>query len=47
MWNLDHFFKKIMKLESGMHTETARMIARGRAAVLKRYLGDLQKEISE
>ena len=47
MWNLDHFYKKIVKLESVMYTETARMIARGRAAVLKRYLGDLQKEISE
>ena len=47
MWNLDHFFKKIMKLESGMYTETARMIARRRAAVLERYLGDLQKEIGE
>ena len=47
MWNLDHFFKKILKLESGMYTETARMIARRRAAVLKRYLEDLQMEIGE
>jgi uncharacterized protein len=47
MWNLDHFFKKILKLESGMYTETARMIARRRATVLKRYLEDLQKEIGE
>ena len=47
MWNLDHFFKKILKLESGMHTETARTVARRRAAVLKRYLGDLQMEIDE
>jgi uncharacterized protein len=47
MWNLDHFYRKILKLESGMHTETARTIAIRRAAVLKRYLGDLQKEIGE
>jgi uncharacterized protein len=47
MWNLDHFFKKILKLESGMYTESARRIASRRAAVLKRYLGDLQKEIGE
>ena len=47
MWNLDHFFKKIMKLESGMYTETARRIAGRRAEVLKRYLEDLQNEISE
>jgi uncharacterized protein len=47
MWNIDHFFNKILKLESGMHTETARSIARKRAAVLKRYLEDLEKEIGE
>jgi uncharacterized protein len=47
MWNLDHFFKKILKLESGMYTETARAIARKRAAVLKRYLEDLREEIGE
>jgi uncharacterized protein len=47
MWNLDHFFKKILKLESGMYTETARRIARRRAAVLKRYLEDLLEEIGE
>lgn len=47
IWNLDHFFKKILKLESGMYTETARMIAKRRAAVLKRYLEDLQKELGE
>ena len=47
MWNLDHFFKKILKLESGMYTETARMIARRRATVLERYLEDLLEEIGE
>jgi uncharacterized protein len=47
MWNLDHFFKKILKLESGMYTETARRIASRRAAVLKQYLVDLQMEIGE
>lgn len=47
MWNLDHFYKKILKLESGMYTETAKRIARIRVAVLKRYLEDLQMEIGE
>ena len=47
MWNLDHFFRKILKLESGMHTGTARRVAIGRTTVLKRYLGDLQEEIGE
>jgi uncharacterized protein len=45
MWNLDHFFKKLLKLDSGMHTETAKKIARRRAIVLRQYLSDLQDEI--
>ncbi len=44
-WDLDHFFKKLLKLESGMHTETAKKLARRRSAVLRRYLSDLQKEL--
>lgn len=45
-WNLDHFYKKLLKLESGMHTESARRLAAGRTAVLRRYLHDLEDEIS-
>jgi len=45
IWNLDHFFKKLLKLEAGMHTETAKKIARIRASVLERYLSDLQAEM--
>ncbi|HSD56798.1 MAG TPA: phosphohydrolase, partial [Methanotrichaceae archaeon] len=44
-WNLDHFYRKLLKLESGMHTETARALARERSTVMKRYLSDLQREI--
>jgi uncharacterized protein len=44
-WNLDHFYRKLLKLESGMHTETARALAGERSTVMKRYLSDLQKEI--
>ncbi|NMC10467.1 MAG: HD domain-containing protein [Methanothrix sp.] len=46
-WNLDHFFKKLLKLQSGMHTKTARELASRRAEVLKRYLSDLEREIGE
>jgi uncharacterized protein len=46
-WNLDHFFKKLLKLESGMHTDFARKLAARRADVLRGYLSDLQKEIGE
>ena len=46
-WNLDHFYKKLLKLEWGMHTMTAKRIARRRSEVLKRYLQDLEEEIGE
>ncbi len=45
LWNLDHFYRKLLKLEAGMHTETARRLAEKRAAVLRRYLRDLEEEI--
>jgi uncharacterized protein len=47
MWNLDHFFRKLLRLESGMHTETGKRIAKQRASVLKRYLSDLKRELSK
>jgi uncharacterized protein len=45
-WNLDHFYKKLLKLESGMHTKSAKRLAAGRTKVLRRYLQDLEEEIS-
>ena len=44
-WNLDHFYKKLLKLELGMHTESAKKLAAARTAVLRRYLLDLEEEI--
>jgi uncharacterized protein len=44
-WNLDHFYRKLLKLELGMHTESAKMLAAARTAVLRRYLLDLEEEI--
>jgi uncharacterized protein len=44
-WNLDHFYKKLLKLESGMHTKSAKRLATGRTKVLRRYLQDLEEEI--
>jgi uncharacterized protein len=46
-WNLDHFFRKLLKLEDGMHTETGRRLARRRGIVLRSYLSDLEEEISK
>jgi len=47
LWNLDHFYRKLLKLEAGMHTVTARRLAERRAAVLRRYLQDLEEEIGD
>ncbi len=44
-WNLDHFYSKLLKLESGMHTKTARDLAKKRSEVMRRYLMDLKSEI--
>jgi len=44
-WNLDHFYKKLLKLEYGMHTNSAKRLAAGRTTVLRRYLHDLEAEI--
>jgi uncharacterized protein len=44
-WNIDHFYKKLLKLEPGMHTKSAKKLAAGRTAVLRRYLMDLEEEI--
>jgi uncharacterized protein len=44
-WNLDHFYKKLLKLEFGMHTKSAKRLAAGRTNVLRRYLQDLEEEI--
>lgn len=44
-WNLDHFYRKLLNLESGMHTESGKRMAARRTAVLRRYLQDLEAEI--
>ena len=44
-WNLDHFYRKLLTLESGMHTSTAKRLAARRSCVMKQYLVDLEEEI--
>ena len=46
-WNLDHFFSKLLKLEEGMKTEAGERLARRRGAFLRRYLSELEEEISK
>lgn len=45
-WNLDHFYKKLLKLQAGMHTKSGKKLAAARTAVLERYLQDLEVEIA-
>jgi len=47
IWTLDHFFTKLLLLEPGMHTETARTMARRRGSFLKEFLLELEKEIRD
>jgi len=46
-WNLDHFYRKLLRLESRMHTSTGKEMASRRNEVLRRYLKDLEEEIEE
>lgn len=44
-WTLDHFHKKLLKLEDFMHTRTARKIAQERTRFTTLFMRQLQKEI--
>ncbi|HXV66775.1 MAG TPA: HD domain-containing protein [Nitrosopumilaceae archaeon] len=44
-WTLDHFFKKLLLLESKMNTKSGKIEARRRTKILKKFLSDLKKEI--
>ena len=46
-WTLDHFYRKLLRLESGFHTETARAMARERTAFLHDFLTQFSREIGE
>jgi len=44
-WALDHFFKKLMLLESLMNTKSGKTEAKKRTKVLKYFLSELKKEL--
>ena len=44
-WTLDHFYKKLLLLEKKMNTKTAKIEARRRTKIMKKFLNDLKKEI--
>ena len=44
-WTVDHFFAKLLKLESLMNTKSAKIEAKKRTRVLKEFLKELHKEL--
>ena len=46
IWTLDHFYCKLLKLESLMNTKTGKIEAKKRTKIMKRFLDELKKEIA-
>ena len=46
IWTVDHFFKKLLKIESLMNTKSGKIEAKKRTKILKDYLKQLKQEIS-
>jgi len=44
-WTLDHFFKKLLILESKMNTKSGKIEAKRRTKIIKKFLNDLKKDI--
>ncbi len=44
-WGVDHFYRKLLKIPALLHTETARSLARERAAFMEGFLAQLGREL--
>lgn len=44
-WTIDHFYRKLLKLEKLMNTKSAKTEAKRRTKILENYLSNLKKEI--
>lgn len=44
-WTIDHFYQKLLKLESLMNTKSAKIEAKKRTVILKKFLQELKQEI--
>lgn len=44
-WGIDHFFRKLLRIEEGLHTATARRLAGERTAFMRAFLAQLGDEI--
>jgi len=45
-WTVDHFYQKLLKLESLMNTKSGKIEAKKRTNVLKEFLNQLNQEVS-
>jgi uncharacterized protein len=45
-WTVDHFFQKLLKLESLMNTKSGKVEAKKRTRILREFLNQLKREIS-
>jgi uncharacterized protein len=45
IWTLDHFYRKLLKLESLMNTKSGKIEAKRRTKVMKEFLNELKTEI--
>ena len=45
IWTLDHFYKKLLKLESIMNTKSGKIEAKKRTKILNNFLNQLKNEI--
>jgi len=46
IWTVDHFFQKLLKLESLMNTKSGKAEAKKRTRILKEFLNQLKQEIT-
>ena len=44
-WTVDHFYQKLLKLESLMNTKSGKVEAKKRTKVLKEFLNQLKQEV--
>jgi uncharacterized protein len=44
-WTIDHFFQKLLKLESLMNTKSGKVEAKKRTRILKEFLNQLKQEL--
>jgi uncharacterized protein len=45
IWTIDHFYKKLLKLESLMNTKSGKVEAKRRTKILKEFLRQLKQEV--